>query len=180
MSKEAPKNVRDIVRDRLAALLQVPTGHAHEQVDQLTDDEVARVHAIFEVPGQMHQRLRDVKDVLTDAYERRRIAAQKQVRAKAKDLAVRQGAVEVLKDHARLTHAQALAAIHGAEQHNAQALVTAAAQSDELRESSGTADNSQESPAESNAGETVDPNAAAGEARGEPIHTGDVTTAATG
>lgn len=188
MSKETPKTIRDVVRDFLAALLQVPTGNAHEQVDQLTDEEVEQLQAIADQKAQVAQKLRDVKHVLTAAYERRRAAAAKEAQEKASEAAARREAAELLKEHGKLTHAQAIAAVKQSPAH-AQALVTAADNAADNAADGEGADGAKgedpgdaaqsDGPREPSGAAAVDPTAADGEAR-STIDTGDVTTPATG
>jgi len=74
-------------RDLIATHLQLPTGGAHEQVRQLTDDEVKEIVAAADAKDPRHV----VKDVITRAYDRRRTEAAAEAQRKLAAVGLKPG-----------------------------------------------------------------------------------------
>lgn len=100
----AAPDPRVLARDAIARHLGQPTGGAQSAVNELTDEEVAGVVA---ATSDRHTARDEIKRVLTQAYDRRRVAAQREAGVKGEFLRRRGLAERVLSQSLHMSVAGA-------------------------------------------------------------------------
>jgi len=97
-------DVRVVARDAMARFLGQPTGNAQSAVQELTDVEAAEV---ADAAADRHTARQAIKGVLSRAYDRRRVAAQREAGEKGEFLRRRGLAQRVLEQALHLNVADA-------------------------------------------------------------------------
>ena len=126
-----PVDPRVAARDAIARFLGQPTGNAQSAVQELTDVEAAEV---ADAAGDRYTARREIKAVLTRAYDRRRVAAQREAGEKGEFLRRRGLAQRVLEQALHLHVAAAADVAHRLSPDDQQRLADLAGQEDDVAE----------------------------------------------